>query len=101
MKGFKNAEAIALRKYFKVMMPVHLVNFLLLDLFLYGVELFPMLMDGVFMWLAFYAYMTLHKVAVGAYCGGLLLSGLVSISHIQRILFETDNTLIILPFFIL
>ena len=75
-----------MRKCFTVMLPIHVIMLLLLDIWIYQVEIMSMVIDIVLIWLDFHNYMTLNKITIGFEVIVLLMTSIIALSHVQRVL---------------
>ena len=78
-KNFWRPEAMALRKCFVIMLPVHAM-FIVSDIFIYEVHVFAILVDSFLLWLDFFNYMTLNKIFVGVELGAHVLVSVIALS---------------------
>jgi hypothetical protein len=72
------------------MMVVHPVMIIGIDLLVDEIEIFAVIFDIIFLWMAFYSYMTLNKVICLIYCVLMPLASVIAITHIQRILMDAS-----------
>ena len=86
-RKFWREEALALRRCFQLLMPVHF-GLLFVDWIIYDIEYFSIFLDVVFLWLSFYNFMTLNKIMMIAQIGIYLLAVVISISHLKRIFMD-------------
>ena len=98
-RSFWRPEAVQLRKLFKITGGVHAL-FLVSDIVIFG-EILLILADALLLWLDFYNFMILNKIACAIEIFIHVLITLVSITHVQRGLQNEDTTKSMVVIFIL
>ncbi len=82
------------------MAPIHIVLLLFFDCYMYEFEIPAIVFDLIMLWCNYYNYMTLFKLTCGIEAGLYVLGAFISITHINRVFFDTDSWAVMFLFFI-
>jgi hypothetical protein len=87
-KELKRTEALRLREAHRFLMGVHLFLLTFIDIFIHNWDIIIMVGDAILLWLNFYNYMTLSKIACAFNVVVYFMFTIIAFTHIERIFTE-------------
>ena len=84
-KRFIREEALALRKCFMIMFPLHFIMLFVFDFYVYGIEFIAILVDFCLLYLDYLNYMSLNKMFLYLQIGIMSMSSFIALTHFQRV----------------
>lgn len=84
-KKFWREEALFLRTRYLKLIPTHLFQLIVCDMYVYNFEVLSIVFNVLLLWLDYVNFMTLNKMSCFLQIGLLYLSTFVALSHAQRV----------------
>ena len=84
-KELKRTEALRLREAHRFLMGVHIFLLTVIDIFIHNWDIVIMVGDAILLWLNYYSYMTLNKLACAVNIVVYVMFSVIAVSHIERI----------------
>jgi hypothetical protein len=98
-KRFIREEALALRKCFAMMLPLHVFLLLALDIYIYDIEIMAIIAEVTLIYLDYLNYMNLNKMFMFGQIIIMAMCSFVALTHFERVfLADSFNWLLIISY---
>lgn len=83
-----------------ILMGVHIFLLTVIDIFIHNWDIVIMVGDAILLWLNYYSYMTLNKLACAVNIVVYVMFSVIAVSHIERIFSGELDWKIIVTYFL-